>query len=127
MNLFLSGYLLKPYVHVIVFLVVTFAAFLLLRPKDANALYTMAGVVYVAFILANSVLVFFAQNTWSYFFISLLFSLVYLMAVALLSSLYIRLAKVEGSGESATMFLVIIYHPAVLLLVILVKWIISRV
>lgn len=127
MNLFISGYLLKPYAHVIVFLVVTFVGFILLRPKDANALYTMAGVIYVVFILANSVLIYFAQNTWPYFFVSLLFSLIYLMAVSLLSSLYIQMAKVDGSGESAMMFLVILYHPVVLLLVIFVKWIISRV
>ncbi len=127
MNLLVNAYLLKPYAHVVIFLAVTVAIFVLLRPKDANALYTMAGVVYAVFILTNSILIFFAQYTWTYFFTSLLLSISYILAVAPLSSIYIRLAKVEGSGESAMMFLVIIYHPLAMLFVIFLKWIMSKI
>jgi hypothetical protein len=127
MNLLVNAYLLKPYAHVVIFLAVTVAIFVLLRPKDANALYTMAGVVYAVFILTNSILIFFAQNTWTYFFTSLLLSISYILAVAPLSSIYIRMAKVEGSGESAMMFLVIIYHPLAMLFVIFLKWIMSKI
>jgi len=127
MNPVVNEYLSKPYVHVVVFLAITLAVFVLLRPKDANVLYTMAGIVYAVFILTNSILIFFTQHTWSYFFISLLFSIIYIVAVVLLASMYIRLAKVEGSGETAMMFLIIIYHPLAMLLVVFVKWIISKI
>ena len=126
MSVAINGYLSRPYFHVLVFLAISFAVFLLLRPKDANSLYTMAGVVYAVFILVNSLLIFYAPNTWSYFFTSLLFSLIYLLAIALMASMYIHLAKVEGSGESAMVFLVIMYHPLALLLTIFLKWIISK-
>lgn len=125
MNFSISEFLSKPYGLAIGFLVVMLFIFVLLRPKNPNTLYTIAGVLYVIFILANSVMIFFAENTWSYFFISLLFSLLYLFAVELLTSTYIRIARADGSGESAMIFLVIIYHPFVLLLAILVKWVIS--
>lgn len=123
MNLAVDEYLLKPYAHVVVFLAVT--VFVLVRSRDANAVYTRAGVVYTIFILANSILLFFVQNTWSYFITSLLFSVIYLVAASLLCSMYIKLAKVEGSGESAMIFLVIIYHPVALLLVIALKWLVG--
>ena len=127
MSVAINGYLSRPHVHVLIFLAISLAVFFVLRPKDANSLYSMAGVVYAVFILANSILIFYAPNTWSYFFTSLLFSLVYLLAIALMTSMYIHLAKVEGSGESAMVFLVVMYHPLALLFMIFLKWIISKV
>ena len=127
MSVTINGYLSRPHVHVLIFLAISLAVFFVLRPKDANSLYSMAGVVYAVFILANSILIFYAPNTWSYFFTSLLFSLVYLLAIALMTSMYIHLAKVEGSGESAMVFLVVMYHPLALLFMIFLKWIISKV
>jgi len=127
MSVTINGYLSRPHVHVLIFLAISLAVFFVLRPKDANSLYSMAGVVYAVFILANSILIFYAPNTWSYFFTSLLFSLVYLLAIALMASMYIHLAKVEGSGESAMVFLVVMYHPLALLFMIFLKWIISKV
>lgn len=127
MNLFLSGYLLKPYVHTLVFVAVTLAVFGLLRQKDADGVYTVAGIAYGAFILTNSVLMYLAQSSWSYFFTSLLFSITYIIAIAIVSTIYIRIAKIPGSGESAMVFLIILYHPAVLLLVMAVKWAVSRI
>ena len=127
MNFAFSEYLTKPYSHCVVFLVLTFLILVLIRPKDANVMYTIAGVVYVFFILTNSVLIYFTENSWSYFFISLLFSVIYILAFSVLSSLYVRLADVDGSGESGMIFLVIIYHPVALLLVMGVKWLIARI
>lgn len=125
MSVFINEYWLKPYAHAIGFLVLNLLIFVLMRPRNANALYTIAGVVYVVFILTNSILIFFAPNTWSYFFTSLLFSVIYLFFVAPLCSLYIRIANLDGSGESAMMFLVIIYHPFALLVVIGLNWLIA--
>ncbi len=127
MNFAFSEYLTKPYSHCVVFLVLTFLILVLIRPKDANVMYTIAGVVYVFFILTNSVLIYFTENSWSYFFISLLFSVIYILAFSVLSSLYVRLADVDGSGESGMIFLVIIYHPVALLLVMGMKWLIARI
>jgi hypothetical protein len=44
-----------------------------------------------------------------------------------LVSLLIKALKVDGSEESAMIFLFIIYHPVILLLVILLRWIIRSV
>lgn len=124
MNLLADGFWLKPYAQALAGLLFTMAV-LLIRPGNANSLYTRAGVIYVLFILANSVILFFVENNASYFFISLLCSVVYLIAVSLLCSMFIRLLRAQGSGESAMVFLVIIYHPVALLLVTLAKWFFS--
>jgi len=118
-------YLSAPYTHAVVFLLITAVLFVLARPGNANALYTSAGVVYAVFILVNSIMIYYAESIWTYFFTSLLFSIVYLVAVELICSTYVRIAKVAGSGESAMVFLIIIYHPIVMLIVLLVKWIIG--
>jgi hypothetical protein len=64
----------------------------------------------------------FIVNIWPYFFISLLCSVGYLLVVSFLAPLLIQLQRAEGSGESAMIFLVIIYHPFILLLMFLAKW-----
>ena len=122
MNLVLDEYLLKPYAHVVLFLAITIVVLALPPAKNANVVYSRAGVIYALFILVNSIVVFLSPDTWSYFFISLLFSIIYIVVVSLLCSSYIKLTKVQGSGESAMVFLVIIYHPVALLLMIAIKW-----
>jgi cation transporter-like permease len=83
--------------------------------------------LYIAFILTNAVFLLFEDSTWTYFFISLASSLLYILVAGSLVSLLIRVLKIRGSGESAMIFVSIIYHPVILLLMIFVKWIIRSV
>ncbi len=100
--------------------------FIILRPKQEDSVWVIAAVTYLAFIFINSVLIWTAESTWSYFFYSLLFSVLYLVVVNFLVQLYSQQANTEGSGESSMIFLVIIYHPFLLLLMIFIKWIYLR-
>lgn len=97
------------------------------RPGSANAMWNTAGVLYIGFILANAVFLLFADGTRAYFFISLACSLAYILAAGILVSGLIRVLKINGSGESAMIFLSVIYHPVVLLLMVLLKWMIGSV
>ena len=112
----------KPFFQMAVFTALSVVLLLLLRPKNVNAVYNTTGVIYAIFILVNSIVVVFAARHWPYFFSSILFSVLYVVTVSFLAPLYIRLARLDGSGESGMIFLVIIYHPFALLLVIFLKW-----
>jgi cation transporter-like permease len=95
--------------------------------KSANAVWNVAGLLYVGFIFANAVFILFDDHIWTYFFVSLAYSLVYIVVAGIIVSLLIHALKVKGSGESAMIFVSILYHPVVLLLMILLKWIIDSV
>lgn len=120
-------YLGKPLIQVLVFTFLSVVVIAISRPKDANAVYTIAGIVYIAFILVNSFYIVFIPNVWTYFFYSMLFSLLYLLIISIIIPGYINIAKIMGSGESGMIFLVIMYHPVAALLVIFLKWIYLRV
>ena len=115
-------YLSRPFLQVIAFTLLSLAIIPLGRPKDANAVYSIAGIIYGVFILANSVIVAFVPRVWPYFFLSMLSSAFYLLVIAIIIPSYISVAKIKGSGESAMIFLLILYHPFALLLVIFLKW-----
>jgi hypothetical protein len=109
------------------FLLLTVVLIPFLRAKGPNAIWNVAGVLYIGFIFANAIFFWFEDGTWSYFFISLAYSVLYLLLAGGLVSSLINALKIDGSGESAMVFLFIIYHPVILLFVILLRWIIRSV
>jgi len=115
-------YITRPFFQVIVFTLLSIVILPIARPKDANSVYTIAGIVYAVFIVVNSIIICFVPKMWPYFFYSMLFSIVYVLATAVIMSLYIDITKTEGSGETAMIFLIIMYHPLASLLVIFLKW-----
>jgi hypothetical protein len=117
---------LRPPYQTIFFLLLTLVVYAIIRPADADKVWVIGGILYVAFIIVNSVLLGQANGTWTYFFYSLLVSIVYLFIVAAFVNSYLKLFKVEASGESGMIFLVIIYHPFTLLFVMLVKWFFTK-
>jgi len=121
---FVLHLLRQPLYQALLFLLLTLISIPFLSSKNANAVWNVAGVLYAAFILANAVFSWFADNTWTYFFISLGYSLLYILIVGMLVPSLISALKISGSGESAGIFLFIIYHPLILLFIILVKWVI---
>ncbi len=112
----------KPFVQMLLFLCLTILSVLIIKPKDCDKTWNIAGIVFIGFILVNSILICIATNSWSYFFYSILFSLLYLIIISILIPALINLLEVEGSGESAMIFLFIIYHPVCLLLMLFLKW-----
>src|SRR6186713_450378 len=95
----------QPLYQVVIFLLMTVLSIPFLRGKSANAVWNVAGVLYIGFILNNAVFVFFEEGVWIYFLISLAYSLLYILVAGILVSLLIGALKITGSGESAMVFL----------------------
>ncbi len=112
----------KPFAQMLIFLCLTILSVLIINPQNIDKTWNIAGIVFIGFILVNSILICIATNSWSYFFYSILFSLLYLIIISILIPALIKLLKVEGSGESAMIFLFIIYHPVCLLIMLFLKW-----
>ncbi len=112
----------KPAYQALLFVIFSIAVTFIIRPRIADNVWVICGLTYCFFILANSVLSFFAVNVWQYFFISLGVSFLYLLVAGFIANMLINALKLEGSGESGMIFLVIIFHPVSLLVSIALKW-----
>jgi len=113
----------KPLYQALLFIGVTLVLFIAIRPQKTETLWTIAGAVYGLFILTNTIVLCFEANVWSYFLYSMLFTVLYLLVAGAMVSAFSSMLKAGGSGESGMIFLVIIYHPFLLLLMIFLKWI----
>ena len=112
----------KPAYQAFFFILLTIVLALIIRPRSAEKVWVMCGVMYCFFIVTNSVLSFWAAEVWSYFFLSLGFTLLYLILIAVIVKIIVSALKLAGSEESAMIFLVVIFHPVALLLVLFLKW-----
>ncbi len=112
----------KPYGQLATFLSLTLLVLIIVRPRQAEPLWTMAGLFYICFILANAIFIWRAEHQWLYLLYSLGCSVAYILIISGLTSAYTSIANVDGSGESGMIFLVIIYHPFILLFVIFLHW-----
>lgn len=126
MNELLQQVLGRPLYQAVFFCVVMVLLFVVVRPADKEALWMMAGITYVLFMLVNAVMVWHTDSQWTYFFISLLVSVSYLIVANSAVKAHTVLFKTEGSDESSMVFLVIMYHPVAVLVVMLVKWAVGR-
>lgn len=120
-----TPYLMIPFVQGILFLSITLVLLLLIRPSTPDKAWTWAGVLFLLFMLTNSTILIFAENIWSYAGLSILSSIGYLFLISGLMEFHIRLFRLNGSGENSMIFLSIIYHPALLVVGMVVKWIIK--
>jgi hypothetical protein len=121
-NLTIEDFVSRPYLQASAFIVVTVLVLTIVRPREADTSYSLSGVIYVVFIVANCVMMFFVPRIWPYFLYSMLSSALYIVVVATVIEIYNRMASATGSGESGMIFLVIIYHPPAALLAIFLKW-----
>ena len=112
----------KPWYQAGTLLALTAVLFILFRPKQQDSLWLMAGLGYALFILVNAVASWFSDNGWTYALLSLLMSVLYLAAAGALVTLFTSLLRATGGGESAMIFLIIIYHPIALMLVKFAQW-----
>ena len=111
-----------PLYQPIPFLLITVIWIPFLKYKTANAAWNTAGLLYMGYIVCNTVFIWYSDGMWSYFFISLAMSVLYVFVAGTLVPALIRLLRITGPGESAMIFLWIIYHPVVLLFVMLIRW-----
>ncbi|MEQ8417104.1 MAG: hypothetical protein RIB71_21660 [Imperialibacter sp.] len=122
MGLTLFEWFQKPLYQLLFFIPLTFIVLVLVRPVKADNAWVISGIVYGCFLVVNTVLIGFADKPWYYFLISLGFSILYLITIGVLIPALIKVMKMEGSGESAMIFLLIIYHPLALMLMMFLKW-----
>ncbi|MBL7874656.1 MAG: hypothetical protein JNL53_03275 [Cyclobacteriaceae bacterium] len=123
-NLYL--YIQKPTYQALLFLLLTPLLILIIQPKNADMAWGIATFTFVLYLIVNAGLLWLADRPWRYFFYSLGCTVVYLLLIAISMRIVLRLMRVESSEESAMAFLILIYQPFALLLVMLVKWLVTR-
>jgi hypothetical protein len=112
----------RPFVQFLIFIPLTILTVFAFGSKNTESTWTVAGFVFIGFMVLNSVAIDFVPHQWRYFFYSLGISLLYLASIAIVIPLLQKIMKTEGSGESAMIFIFIIYHPVCLLVMMFLKW-----
>lgn len=115
----------KPAYQALLFLILTPILIFAIQPKSADTAWGIAACIFTLFLIANAGLLWFDDSPWRYFFYSIGFAVVYLLLIAVIMPGMIRVLHLENSGESAMAFLILIYQPFALLLVMLAKWIVT--
>ena len=88
--------------------------------------WLIAAGTFVLFLIVNAGLLWFDDSPWRYFFFSIGLAMGYLILIAIIMPGLLKVLKLKSSEESAMAFLVLIYQPFALLLVMLVKWIVTK-
>lgn len=113
----------KPFYQVLLFVLVTVFALAALHVPNASDAWSIAGYIFIIFMLINAVLLWFASIPWRYFFHSICFGLMYLLLISILMPGLLKLLQLNGSVESAAIFLFIIYQPGLLLAALIFRWV----
>lgn len=121
-NLFIQ----KPVYQALLFLLLTPILIFVIRPKTADMAWLIAASTFVLFLIVNAGMLWFDDSPWRYFFYSIVCALGYLLLVAIIMRGLLSVLRLDGSEESAMAFLIMIYQPFALMLVMLVKWIVTK-
>lgn len=116
----------KPAYQALLFLLLTPILIFVIQPKSADMAWTIAAYTFGLFLMVNAGLLWFDDSPWRYFFYSIGFAVAYLLLIAIIMPGLLRILRLESSGESAMAFLILIYQPFALLLVMLAKWIVTK-
>ena len=116
----------KPAYQALLFLLLTPILIFVIQPKSADTAWLIAAYTFVLFLIVNAGLLWFDDSPWRYFFYSIGFAVGYLLFIAIIMPGLLKVLKLKGSEESAMAFLILIYQPFALLLVMLVKWIVTK-
>jgi hypothetical protein len=124
----LNTYLLikKPAYQALLFFLLTPVAILVFQPKHADKAWLIAACIFILYMVINAGLLWFDNSPWRYFFHSISFTVVYILLIAFTMPGLLNALQIKGSGESAMAFLMLIYQPVALLLVMLAKWIVVK-
>ncbi len=116
----------KPAYQALLFFLLTLALILILQPKNADKAWLIAAYLFIFYLVMNAGLLWFDNSPWRYFFHSISFTVAYLLLVAFTIPVLLKLLQIQGSGESAMAFLLLIYQPVALLIVMLAKWMVVK-
>ena len=116
----------KPGYQALLFLLLTPILIFVIQPKNADTAWVIAAYTFGLFLIVNAVVLWFDDSPWRYFFYSIGFAVVYLLFIAIIVPGLLKVLQLKGSGESAMAFLILIYQPFALLLVMLAKWIVAK-
>jgi hypothetical protein len=125
MNLNVYLFIQKPAYQALLFVLLTPLVILILQPKRADTAWLIAAFTFGLFLMVNAGLLWFDDSPWRYFFYSIGFAVLYLLVISVVMQGMLKALHVEGSGESAMAFLILIYQPFALLFVMLAKWIVT--
>lgn len=116
----------KPAYQALLFLALTPILIFVIQPNSADKAWLIAVYTFVLFLLINAGLLWVADSPWRYFFYSIGCALGYVLVIAIMMPGLLSVLRLKGSEESAMAFLMLIYQPVALLLVMLVKWIVIK-
>ncbi|NOT74221.1 MAG: hypothetical protein HOP08_04775 [Cyclobacteriaceae bacterium] len=118
----------KPAYQALLFLLLTPIVILVTQPRTADKAWQIAAYVFIVFLIVNAGLLWFSDSPWRYFFYSIGFAIGYLLLIAIMMPVLLKALRPEApkSEESAMAFLILIYQPFALLLVMVVKWIMTK-
>ncbi|HEY5824639.1 MAG TPA: hypothetical protein VIT44_09745 [Cyclobacteriaceae bacterium] len=116
----------KPAYQALLFLILTLILILVIQPKSADMAWNIAAYTFFFFMIVNAGLLWFDDSPWRYFFYSIGIVVCYVLFIVIMMAGLLRVLQLKGSEESAMAFLIMIYQPFALLLVMLVKWISTK-
>jgi hypothetical protein len=116
----------KPAYQALLFLILTPIVILVFQPKNADSAWAIAAYTFVGFMIVNAGLMWFEDSPWRYFFYSVGFAVLYMLCIPIVMAALLKVLRLKGSEESAMAFLVVIYQPFALVLVMLGKWIVTK-
>ncbi len=116
----------NPAYQALLFLLLTPILIFVIRPKIVDKAWSIAALAFALFLIVNAVMLWFDDRPWHYFFYSIGLAVGYLLIIAVIIQGLQKVLKLEGSGEGAMAFLILIYQPFALLLVMLAKWIVTK-
>ncbi|MEQ8559909.1 MAG: hypothetical protein RID18_00240, partial [Cytophagales bacterium] len=94
--------------------------------RSAESLWNIGGIVFGCYIIFSSILILFIDVArWGYFFSIMGYSVLYLIFTGISIQIIIQVKQIPGSNESAMVFLIIMFHPIVLLFLKFIKWLFS--
>jgi len=112
----------KPGYQALLFSLLTPILILISQPKSAETPWLIAVYTFAVFLLVNAAFLWFADNSWRYFFYSIGCALGYILFIAVIMPGVLRILRLAGEEGSAMAFLIVIYQPIALLFVMLAKW-----
>jgi bacteriorhodopsin len=116
----------KPAYQALLFLLLTPILIVVFQPRTSDSAWLIAAFMIILFLVVNAALLWFDDSPWRYFFYSIGVAVAYLPLIAIIMRGLLNVLKLKGSEESAMAFLILIYQPFALLLVMLVKWIAGK-
>jgi hypothetical protein len=121
------NFIFRPAWQAFILLLINIILLIIVRPNHLEHTWILAGAGYGLFILINSIFIWKSGAPWRYFFLSMVISVGYLFVAWAITTGYASITTASGSNESSMVFLIIMYHPFALLVVMFFKWLFIKI